>query len=342
MMVESLFLSIIVDTLIVISAVSLFPFLFIKARTLFESKLVNKIQSAETAIDAFAYRRYLKIFRIAFVPLFMLLCASFLLLLAYIADHSQNEMGSIFLNMILESGCMGIIFLPFIAFFRKLNGTISLYTREDYLKKNETFILYLRGFSHDDYSSFELLKPLETFYIFSEYHFMACLNNIVPACAIGMTKEYEAPLGATRVYLDDETWQEGVLEMMEKAEMIFVLINNRPSCIWEIMETSSFLDKTVFIVDNAKEYDGVIKQTKSPSFLPVVSNKERFYIMNIHGKATVCDYDNSLVGYKEILSQTGVLKIARRLYEERTMRLMNYVIYAYAAAMILYILLLIF
>ena len=166
MMMESLFL-IIVDTLIVISTVSLFPFLFIKARTLFESKLVNKIQSAETALDAFAYRRYLKIFRIAFVPLFMLLCASFLLLLAYIRDHSQNEMGRIFLNMILVSGCMGIIFLPFIAFFRKLNGTISLYTREDYLKKNETFILYLRGFSHDDYSSFELLKPLESFFIFS-------------------------------------------------------------------------------------------------------------------------------------------------------------------------------
>lgn len=60
----------------------------------------------------------------------------------------------------------------------------------------------------------------------------------------------ESPEGSVRIYLDDETWQQDVSDLIEKAEYIFILVHNSKSCIWEIQQCQWIAsEKTVYFID---------------------------------------------------------------------------------------------
>lgn len=163
-------------------------------------------------------------------------------------------------------------------------GNISLQTAEDFLKENNRYYLYLRGFN-DDHPFGEEVGTMEKFNeaLFAEVMELALG---MPLCALGMTKEIDAPVGAIRVYVDDKTWQDHVLELMNKAEKIFILINTRKSCIWEIEKSKSMLDKTIFIVDDIDRYSNVKKYIDEGIIMPDISDNQSlpFYFKN-KGKA---------------------------------------------------------
>lgn len=114
---------------------------------------------------------------------------------------------------------------------------------------NEKFALYLRGFSFDNYEGIRSLQEQTRYDKFSEFHFINILNKYLPVYSVGMTKELSAPLGATRIYLNDAEWEKDVQELIHKAEMVIVLVNDSDSCIWE-MENCYNLNKTLLIVDD--------------------------------------------------------------------------------------------
>lgn len=176
--------------------------------------------------------------------------------------------------------------------------------RPDQIRKKH-FILYLRGFSQDNYS--QTIKELNKEVAgngFSEGHFIHLLKQYMPVYAVGMTREFEAPHGALRVYLDDSVWEDEVEKLMDKARLIVILVNDSESCIWELRHARKYKDKIVYICDNQ---DKVLKvrefSSKSyESIIPIGLQAGRicFYDNNDH-KSVSLTYDNSNKGYSSVI-----------------------------------------
>ena len=132
-----------------------------------------------------------------------------------------------------------------------LKGNIQTYSKEGYLSRHNSFVLYLRAFEADFYDKSPKSHSLESNLA------KAIKKRGANLCAIGMTKELDAPYGADRVYLDDDSWQSGVSELMEKASMIFILMSDRQSCIWEISQGAGMLNKICFIIEDIEKFNSV-------------------------------------------------------------------------------------
>lgn len=193
--------------------------------------------------------------------------------------------------------------------YHKAIDGISVYTREEFQKEHPRYALFLRAFYNDEYQEASCSIPLTTDkekdVPFSEQHFVAELEKIIPVCAVGMTKEVEHPIGATRVYVDDETWQDDVSLLMDKAEMIFILVDNRDSCIWEIKQSEIFKEKTIYIINDITKYNQVRKALKESYKLPLIPNTfndaKQLIIIFKDGNVHFQKFDNSIKNYHHLL-----------------------------------------
>lgn len=191
----------------------------------------------------------------------------------------------------------------------RLMGNLSLSEKTAFLSNSKDYVLYLRGFETDDYSSeSKQYKNLKDSSRFSEYYFTRVLQSKTTVCAVGMPKEVDAPIGAQRVYLNDETWQEDVLDLMRSAKEIYILVNDRPSCIWEICQSLSMVDKTIFLVDDRAKYDKVRQLGYEHGIvfpeipLPAEAHSHDFVAIRFKGgNADYRLYDKSVVGYAKML-----------------------------------------
>lgn len=178
-------------------------------------------------------------------------------------------------------------------------GNVSTFTKEAFLEQHPRFALYLRGFADDDYSKRHFFRRSQ----FSEYQFIRLLNTRIRACAVGMTKELDSPDGAIRVYVDDKSWQGDVLELMQKAESIFILVNDRPSCVWEIEQSANMKDKTTYIVTNTKRYLNVRGELHGIIGFPDIKDsilKKRFFLKSEGTGYKTSTFDNNITGYNLI------------------------------------------
>jgi len=177
-----------------------------------------------------------------------------------------------------------IIAGPLVLFmYIQYKGNMSYCNKTDFFEGNKVFALYLRGFENDDYSNkWGLVKKKRK--QFSEYLFTKILSKYCVCSAIGMTKELDAPLGAKRIYVDDETWKDDVAELMEKSDKIYILINNRPSCIWEIESAVQYIEKVVMIIDDPIKYVLVQEAVKDTIDLPHIQDltmNNRYYFLQL-------------------------------------------------------------
>lgn len=176
--------------------------------------------------------------------------------------------------------------------------------RPDQIKKKH-FILYLRGFSQDNYSQTmkELNKDVKGS-CFSEGHFIHLLKQYMPVYAVGMTKEFEAPHGALRVYLNDVDWEEEVEILMDKATLIVILVNDSESCIWELRRARKYKDKIVYICDNQDKVISVrgLSSKSYESILPIGLHSGRIcYYDDSKRNNESISYDNSDRGYASVI-----------------------------------------
>lgn len=191
----------------------------------------------------------------------------------------------------------------------RLMGNLSLSDKTAFLSNSKDYVLYLRGFETDNYSSeSKQYKNLKDSSRFSEYYFTRVLQSKTTVCAVGMTKEVDAPIGAQRVYLNDETWQEDVLDLMRSAKEIYILVNDRPSCIWEISQSLSMVDKTIFLVDDREKYDKIRQLGYEHGIVfpeiphPAEAHSHDFVAIRFKGgNADYRLYDKSVVGYAKML-----------------------------------------
>lgn len=210
---------------------------------LIDTPFKKKIVNSTSVEESLSIRRRLKVVR-RIVSFFLIV----LMLIAVIA-----------IGVMLGNADPGqdlglVIAYAILVGWRELRGNVQDSSLSDYLSKYSKFALYLRAFEADYYSK----NP-------REHSFESALCKLlkkkrVKVCAIGMTKEVDAPLGATRIYLADESWQQGVRELIERAGLVFVLVSDRDSCVWEIMQSTEFLPKFCFFVDDFEKYGHVIEQ----------------------------------------------------------------------------------
>lgn len=254
-------------------------------------KLQEKIRQADNVRDAVELRKKLIAKRENVLVIFFIIMSVILLVLGA-ADTRltfTNYVVVVALFVILKYGKSKF----------DLIGNVSYFTPEDFLENNNRFYLYLRGFE-DDIPFEKRDEANETDFQEAEFTNAVRYSLDIPVCALGMSKEVDSPIGAIRVYVEDENWKEKVIELMKMAEKIFILINNRKSCIWEIEQTQSWLDKTVFIVDDLKDYSVIRNLFSNEIIMPETPADMQTPFFFESGMQAVL-FENNSEGYLTIL-----------------------------------------
>ena len=221
---------------------------------LFDNSFRKQIENSNSVENSLELRRKLKNRR-AFLSIGLIVILLAIVVIIAVMTDNEESIGSsigIILGYVLIKGVVA-----------RLRGNVQASNKEDYLKDHQRFVLYLRAFESDYYST----DPNS--YSF-EYGFAKTISKKLDTniCAIGMTKEVDAPRGATRVYVSDESWQADVKELMQKASMIFILMSDRQSCIWEIAQSVDMLHKTCFLIDNEHKYENIRKELRPTITFP--------------------------------------------------------------------------
>lgn len=219
------------------------------------SPLKDKLQNSTNVDESVAIRRKMKWIR-------NISLVGFLLLYLVIGPIVVAQMSNVTWTQYWLGGstpAIGILVYNIWQAFRQKEennplSPISTRRKEDVLNANKPFILYLRGFENDNYSSKFKIQSQGRYISFSEYNLVKEMKNRIPVYAVGMTKETYSPVGADRVYLDDSTWKEDVRELMIAADKIVILVDDKENCIWEIEQTYNLKEKTIFIVNDYYKY----------------------------------------------------------------------------------------
>lgn len=212
-------------------------------------KLISRASDAEQATHI--RRRLLRIRKYTLYVILGAILAGYTFFI-----YMEPEYGFAFIPTFLI--CLGVIYTQIVYEKSKtrLYGNISDVTADEFLTKDEDFYLYLRGFE-DDVPFKWSGKPRRT--KFDETLLAEAVEYGVgySLYALGMTKEIDGPEGAQRIYVNDHDWHEKVLVLMQRAKQIFILVNNRESCLWEIEQAKTMQDKLIFIVDDHDEYNEI-------------------------------------------------------------------------------------
>lgn len=193
---------------------------------------------------------------------------------------------------------------------------ISCKTKNDVLSIKEPYILYLRGFQNDNYNCKFQLELQGGIASFSEYNLVKEISDRIPVYTIGMTKEAYSPIGADRVYLDDLTWKNDVLELMIAAEKIVVLVDDKENCLWEIEQTNKLKKKTIYIVNDYYKYlMAKIKLDGKISFPPIEEEFQTFpFYISFENEQGNAPYIQKLTNYIDLanyITKTLPRKLSR-------------------------------
>lgn len=161
-----------------------------------------------------------------------------------------QDLGSI----IIAVTCI-ILFAYFYSLYHKLGKK-----KKDILNKdniNGPFVLYLRSFKDDAATrkNASFLTDIRT----EEEVMVEVLTDIAPVYAIGDPRDKRMPLGASRVYVDDEHWKSTVTEMAQKASLVVLRLGKTDSFWWEVkMVIKSIpIEKILFVVPESKTFNNV-------------------------------------------------------------------------------------
>ena len=159
---------------------------------------------------------------------------------------------------------LGLILFP-ILFFVLFSFSFSLYHRLK-KKKRDTintsniqgpFVLYLRSFIDDKKArkGVSTSTNIKT----EEEALVEVLSEIAPVYAIGNPKDKKMPLGASRIYVDDEHWKSTVLDLAKRAVTVVLRLGKTDSFWWEVeMALQEVpIDKLLFVIPESKTFDNV-------------------------------------------------------------------------------------
>ena len=148
--------------------------------------------------------------------------------------------------------------------------TISTIEFNDF---NDTrFVLYLRGFVDDiivdninvddlnvneDYS-YDALDYISSQGI-TEESIVRPFDYVIPIYAVGYPQELYSPLGAVRIYINQENWESQVEVLMEKATLLIIRLHDSISCVKEIALSQKYKYKTIYVITDKAKFDKIKK-----------------------------------------------------------------------------------
>lgn len=148
-----------------------------------------------------------------------------------------------------------ILFTYFYSCYHKLGKKRKDTQNIDHI--NGPFVLYLRSFKDDAATrkNVSFLTDIRT----EEEMMVEVLTDIAPVYAIGDPRDKKMPLGASRVYVDDEHWKSTVTEMAQKAALVVLRLGKTDSFWWEVnMVIKSIpIEKILFVVPQSKTFNNV-------------------------------------------------------------------------------------
>lgn len=141
----------------------------------------------------------------------------------------------------------------------------SLYHRHNKRRKDtfdkalikEPFVLYLRSFLDDKTTQRRISFVNDT--RSEEEVLVEVMSDIAPVYAIGDPSDKKMPLGASRIYVDDEHWKLTVIDMMERAVLVVLRLGKTDSFWWEV-ETAVKkipLQKVMFVIPESNTFSNV-------------------------------------------------------------------------------------
>lgn len=153
-----------------------------------------------------------------------------------------------------------IIFLCTVlyAFFKKKSRRLG--GREKDINVSDVrqpFVLYLRSFLADETtreSAYFLTSEIN-----EEESLVTVMEQIAPVYAIGDPKDQKMPLGARRIYVNDEHWKSTVRDLAHKAEVVVLRLGKTNSFWWEVeMALEEVpLNKLLFAIPVAESFSEV-------------------------------------------------------------------------------------
>ena len=150
--------------------------------------------------------------------------------------------------------------------------------------KYEYYALFLRGFDADNYNpenklnriKIENKKRKKERVVFTEAEMQKslkkhCCNHTI---AIGMPQEVFSPIGCERIYCEPETWKQDVGHLINDSLFNIVLLNDRPSCLYELDHCFTVASKTYCIICDRNIYENL---REIYDMFPSVSIQEPFF-----------------------------------------------------------------
>jgi TM2 domain-containing membrane protein YozV len=107
-------------------------------------------------------------------------------------------------------------------------------------------VLYLRSFKHDPTAG--RVEYLDNHS--DEEQLSAVLRRIGPVVAVGDPSERRVSLGASRIYLSDDEWQDWVESQMAAAALVIFRASDTDAFLWEVATAANQLppEKTAFLL----------------------------------------------------------------------------------------------
>jgi hypothetical protein len=160
------------------------------------------------------------------------------------------------------SGLVLALTILFVA-LRRVGKRFRLVSKKLLLTETRKPILYLRSF-------YEEAEPDAVYYdrARTDETLAQVLRTIGPLVAVGKPSDRLQPLGAIRVYFNNEVWREKVEALMSMSKLVMIQAGCSPGLEWEIATSVKRLkpEQLIFTFLSWQELDGDARQSKYEEF----------------------------------------------------------------------------
>jgi hypothetical protein len=99
-------------------------------------------------------------------------------------------------------------------------------------------VVYLRSFKDDKITSRAIRQTSWPVFYTEEEYLVDVLHDFGPCIAIGQPGENLPNLGAARMYLEDNTWQDRVRELVISSKLVVLRAGNTQNFLWEVEQSA--------------------------------------------------------------------------------------------------------
>jgi hypothetical protein len=128
-------------------------------------------------------------------------------------------------------------------------------------------VIYLRSFKDDEKAAAPIVAQYMPVFFTEEEYLVDALNDFGPCVAIGQPSEKLPDLGAARMYLDDDEWQDKVRELLASSSLVVLRAGDTPNFFWEVEQSAKIIKpKNIIILIPKIRYD--LFRTRANQYFP--------------------------------------------------------------------------